>query len=131
VDPGAANKGRRRVAEMAVHRRRQMCGMLACSSITVMTGLAIVYDAGMVENGPDKRPRIVTDAAVLVGRYVTDRFADREHVVMTGAAIVHDTGMVEACRQEPGRHVTRVAVLVCRHVIGWRRLARRRCTVVA
>lgn len=128
--PGAANEGRRRVTEMAVHRRRQVRVMLASRSIAIMTGRAIVHDTGVVEHGPDKRSCVVTDAAVLVGRYVTHRFTNREHVVVTGAAVVHDTYMAEACGQEPGRHVAYVAILIGRHVVRRRRFARRRCTVV-
>ena len=130
MHPGAANEGRRRVTEMAVHRRRQVRVMLTRRCSAVMTGRAIIDDTGVIEYRTDKARRVVADTAVLVGGHMADRLACCEHVVVTGAAVIHDTGMIEACRQETGRHVTRVAVLVGRHVIGWWRLARRRCTVV-
>ena len=130
VHPGAANEGRRCVAEMAVHRRRQVRTVHTCRGCTVMTGRAVIHDAGVIEYRTDEARRVMTDDAILVGRHVADRLAERERVVVAGAAVIHDTGGVEACGQEPGRHVTYVAVLVGRHVIGRRRLARRSCTVV-
>lgn len=97
VEPGAADEARCRMAEMAVHRSRNVIGMLTgCSN--PMTGRAIVNDAGMIEHGTDKGAGVMTDTAILIGRHMAGRLADSEDIIMTRAAIAHDAGVTECCR---------------------------------
>jgi len=130
VEPGSTHEGGRRMAEMTVCRSRHVTGMLTGCSNPV-TGRAIIDDTGMIEHGADEGAGVVTDTAVLIGRHVVGRLADREHVIVTRAAIVDDAGMAECCRYEAGRHVTGITILVGWHVVGWRRLASGRGAIVA
>jgi len=72
VNPGAAHEGRRGMTEVAVQGRRNVVRIdlrvHADRRRAVMTGSAIVDDAGMVERCRDEAAGIVTDAAILIGR---------------------------------------------------------------
>lgn len=78
VHPGATYEGRRGMAEVAVQRgcnvRRDGIN-LTYRRITIVTGRTVIHDAGMIKHGTDKRTRIMTDTAILVGRYMGRWFA--------------------------------------------------------
>ena len=93
--------------------------MLACRG-HAMAGRAVVDDAGMIEHRPDESAGVMTDTAILVGRYMADRFSDGEHVVVTRTAVIHDTGMIERRQYEAGGYVTDVAIITGRHMVRWR-----------
>ncbi len=131
VEPATADEGRGGMAEMAIQARCDVRTVHACGRTAVMAGRAVIHDTGVIEYSTGEARCVVADTAILVGRHVADRLADREYVVVTGAAVIHDAGMIEACGQEAGRHVTRVAVLVGRHVIRRWRLASGSRAVVA
>lgn len=98
--PCAAYEGCRGVAEVAIQSGGNVCGVgfgiHADRCTAVMTGRAIVDDAGVIEYRAGKSQRqtgVVTDAAILVGLYMGVRFTGSEGAIVTGSAVIHDTRM--------------------------------------
>jgi len=46
-------------------------GILTFRSKTIMAGLTIVHDAGMIKHGSDESTGVMTDAAILTGWYMS------------------------------------------------------------
>ena len=79
VNPGAAYEGSGSMTGAAIQICRKVGGIglgrLANRGNTVMTGLAIVHDAGMIEHRADEAKREsggMTDTAILVCWYMAD-----------------------------------------------------------
>ena len=118
------------MAEMAVQRGGNVGSMLAGCGHAV-AGRAVVDDTGVIEHRADERTGVVTDTAILVGRYMANRFSDREHAVVTRTAIVDNSGMIKRRRYESRGHVTHVAVITGRYMIRRRGFTLGRRTVMA
>ena len=83
----------------------------------------------MIEAGPDKRNRVVTDGAVLSGRNMGRRHTCRRMSIVTGSAVIDDTGMIKDGRGKTAGHMTDTAIGVRRHMID--RLSDGRHAIVA
>ena len=100
MHPGAAYEGRRGVAKMAIQRgcyMRRNGISFAFRRVTVVTGLAVIHDTGVIKHGTDKGNGVMTNATVLVGRHMVWRgyLARRRTAVMAGRTVVHDAGVIE------------------------------------
>lgn len=133
VHPGAAYKGCRGMAEVTVQRgckvRRDGIN-LAFRRITIVTGRTVIHNTGVIKHGTDKCSRVMTDTAILIGRYMGRWFSGCITRCVTGRTVIHNTGVVEGSRYKPCSLVTHMAVLVGRHMIGWRYLSRCRAAIV-
>ena len=119
VEPGPTDESSGGMTEMAVQRGCNVGVMLAGRGHP-MAGRTVIDDAGVIEHRTGERTGVVTDAAVLVGRDMANRFADREHVIVARAAVVDDAGMIKCRRNKAGGHVTGIAIITGRHMIWWR-----------
>ena len=77
VSPGAAQEGRSGMTGVAIQSRCEVSRIglviLANRCNTIMAGLAVINDAGMIEPRPDEATGCMTDATILIigiGRYV-------------------------------------------------------------
>lgn len=120
VNPDAVRESRRGMAEVAIQSgcdmRRVRLGGHTDRGRPVMTGRAVVHDAGMVEAGRNEVPGVVADPAILTGGQVSVAFTRRETGIVTGRAVVDDADMVEGRWPEPRRLVAVDAVAIGRHV---------------
>lgn len=64
----------------------------------------------MIVGTRSKGARSVTNAAILGGRHVVDRFTTRRHT-MTRGAVVHETAVIDECISEVSGVMTRSAIL--------------------
>ena len=120
VIPGTADEGRGGMAVVAVQAGRDVCVRLAGRRHTIVAGLAVVHDAGMIERrtgeaGSDG----MADTAILTGRHMRIRLAGGEHPVMTRRTVIHDAGMVERGGQKTCGYVALAAVTIGWHVVRW------------
>lgn len=74
VSPGAADEGGGGMAKVTVHSCGDVGVMLANGGHAV-AGRAIIHDTSVIEDRAGKCSRIVTDAAILVGRDMSGRLA--------------------------------------------------------
>ena len=97
--PAAANKGGGGMAIMAVQCCLQVSRISFCiltdSGDVIVTGLAIVSDAAMIENSTDKCRGVVACTTVLAGWDMMVAFANGKARSMTGRTVINDTGMSE------------------------------------
>ncbi len=84
------------VTHGTIRRGWQVIGELADIDDIVVARRAAVDDTGMIIGATGKGARVVTDTAILDGRHVVDRFADRRDT-MAGGAIVHEPGVIDEC----------------------------------
>lgn len=110
-----ADKGCRVMADAAILAGGYMPGRLAYREKAVMTGAAIIDNTLMREGCRNKSGGLVTNAAVLSGRNMVCRFADRG-IAMAGRAIIHDAGMIKLGAGKGGCIVTDLAILGGRYV---------------
>lgn len=82
VYPGATCEGCSGMTEMAIQSCRNMSGVnlgvLTNRRAAIMTGCAIVHDAGMIEHRAREAKRELggmTDTTILAGSYMVDSFA--------------------------------------------------------
>lgn len=95
-------------------KMRWICRIFTGGCRTIMTGIAAGIDAycAVVEGRAGKAARVMTNATILTGRYVSGRFPGGISTVMAGRAIIHDTLMVKRGRQETGGQVTLTAIRI-------------------
>ena len=131
VHPGTADKGRRRMAKVAIQRGSQVIVVLTRGSGTIVAAGTVVDDTGVIEYRADKGRGVMAYAAILRGKHMAYRFADREACAVTGRTIVDDTRVIETARDESGGLVADHAILGGRHVTRRRDLARGLVAIVA
>ena len=72
MNPATTDKGRSTVTCVAVQSgyevRRVGLGIFADCRGTIMTGLTIVHDTGMIEYSASESTGVMTDATILAGR---------------------------------------------------------------
>ena len=119
--PGAAHEGCGGMAEVAVQAGRKVGrdGIYhAFRGITIVTGNAIVGDAGMIERRRFEGTRIMTDTAILIGRNMADIFRRREAGGVTGCTVIYDADVIKGCRLKARGLVAVPAITVGRHMPG-------------
>jgi hypothetical protein len=121
VRPGAAGEAGGGMTEVTVQAGRNMRGDRVCFArrgIAIVAGLATAGDTGMVEGCRPECVRVVTHAAILIGRHVADFFRRGETGVVARRAIVHDARVVEAGRLESGGLMAIDAIAVGWDMVG-------------
>ena len=97
-----------------------MAGGLSGTDVTVVTGRAIVENAGVAEYCPAKgnRAEVAIDAILVVGagRDVINGLTRADHVVMASRAAIIDVGMIIGAGAECARGMANTAIQKCRHV---------------
>ena len=121
---GATIQGSRKVGRIGLGIHANRCR-------TIMAGRAVINDASMIEDGPDKRTGVMADATVLVCWHMSAGFTYGERAIMTGATVVHDTYMVKGGRYKPSGLVAITAVTSGWHMVRWRGFTWGGCTIVA
>ena len=119
VGPAAAGKGCGGMTRGAIQAGRNMrrYGVHhARRRITVVTGRAIVNNAGMIEGSRYEGARVMADTAILVSLDMTGFPGCGETGAMTGRAVIHDARVAETRRLETGGLVAVDAIAVGRHV---------------
>jgi hypothetical protein len=102
---------------------------LRCTAI--MTGSAIVGDAGMIEGRRLEGTGRMTDTAILTGQDMANFFRPGKTGIVAGCAVIDDACMIKACRQKPGGLVAVPAITVGRHMVGRGSFSSGGCTIVA
>lgn len=102
--------------------------LLAFRGITIMTGRAIVGDAGVIEGRRFEGARGMTDAAILVSRNVAGFLRCRETGIVAGCAVIDDTDVIKRRWLEAGGLVAVDAIAIGWHMTGI--LAPRSSTIV-
>jgi hypothetical protein len=90
--------------------RRPGCG------ITIVTGSAIIDDAGVIEGCRAEVIRVMADAAILIGVHVAVVFTRGEITIMAGPAVILDTQVIKGCGYKTGGLVAIDAIPVSRHM---------------
>ena len=97
-----------------------MVGGLSGTDVTVVTGHAVVENAGVVEycsaKGSCAEVAIGTILIVGAGRDVIDGLARADHVVVASRAAIIDVGMIIGAGAECARSMAKTAIQKCRHV---------------
>lgn len=97
-----------------------MVGGLSATDVTVVTGHAIVENAGVVEYCPAKGncAEVAIDAILVVGtgRDVIDGLARADHVVVASRAAIIDIGMIIGAGAKCARGMANTAIQKRRHV---------------
>lgn len=93
----AANEGGGGMAEMAIQCGRHVIRCFAGCCNAIMTGLAIVHDASVIESRSGKGAGGMTHTAILGGGNVAVWFASGKYAIMARLAVIHDSRMVKRC----------------------------------
>lgn len=85
-------------AILVVGISRYVVRQFAYANHIVVAGITAAHKrrTGMIKGASAKGARTVTNAAILIGRHVVERFTACINT-MAGCAIVHDVGMVNEC----------------------------------
>ena len=83
-------KIRRVMTHGTIRRGWQVIGELADIDDIVVARRAAIDDTCMIIGATGKGARVVTDTAILDGRHVVDRFADRRDTMARIAPVAHD-----------------------------------------
>ena len=135
VDPDTAQEGCGGMTGVAIQRGFKVSGVylgiLTDRRNTIMAGLAIVNDAGMIKHCSDKSTGVMTDAAILIGYNMSVCLACSETSIMTRSAVIHDANMIKSGRYKTRGLVTVTAITVGWYMVRWRRFAAGGYTIVA
>ena len=109
-------------------------GIHANRRTTIMTGHAIVHDAGMIEHRASEGEReasSMTDTAILVCSYMGVCFTYGELTIMTGSTVIYDAGMIKGSRYKARGLVAHAAITAGWHMVRRWYFSSGRGTVVA
>ena len=124
MDPYATDKSCGGMAVMTIQcsiemGRVDLCVLAFCCG-TVMAGLAIINDAGVIECCTGKCSSSVAGTTVLIGCQMTTMFAGSKSTIMTGYTIADDASVIKCPGHKSGRLMTYAAVVISRYMIRWR-----------
>lgn len=75
--------------------RLNMANFFTLSENTVMAGLAVIHDAGMIECRRFEARSLVTHAAIVVGRHMVAVFSFGDNTIVTCRTVAYDSLVIE------------------------------------
>jgi len=108
---GGTDKRHRVVTDGAVLAGRNMDRRHTRRCLSIVTGGAVIDDAGMIKDGRGETAGYMTDAAIGARRHMIDRLTDRRHAIMARCAVGGDAGVIEHRTDKAGCVMTNTAIL--------------------
>lgn len=112
----AAHESCRGMTEVTIQGGSHMILRLARGR-HAMAGLAVIHDAGVIENRTGESAGGMAHTAILFSRNMIGTLAFGKDTVVTRLAVIHDANVIKGRGQESGRYVAITAIRIGRNVI--------------